>query len=117
MVWTGSGIVALIFSGFITLWLCGMDMNGGPDDLSITFFLVFAPVSLVIGGAFWWLSGYLHFCWQDEENRSFGYKLNQILTAFKCDFSVPPTIFFIPFPLLSVVSLLIAFVMWTGIFG
>ncbi len=114
-VWTGSGLYALFGVVFIATWLLGSDLS--EREAATPFFLVTALVLLILGVALERLSNYLHEYWQDEKNRGMGYAINYVFAMMKCDFSAPPTVFFIPFPLLSVVSLLIAFVMWAGIFG
>jgi hypothetical protein len=111
MIWSGAGLHGTILLFFLLTWL-GLD----PDGQTTAFFLALAPLLLIGGGILMVLSGYLDARWEDEENRGWGFKLNRVAAALKCDFCATPTLFFIPMPLLSIVSLLISLVTWIGVF-
>ena len=114
MVWSGAGLHGLILAAFLTMSVIGID----PDASSARFFLVLAPILLVLGIVLGNLSYRLQIKWSNEEARKgVGYKVNRLCAILKCDFSDPPTVFFIPMPLLSVVSLIISLVIWSGIFA
>jgi hypothetical protein len=111
MVWTGAGLYGTLLACWVVT-LTGID----PDRSPVAFFLVLSPVLLILGGALFGLSGHLRAKWSTVTNPGPGYQFNVLCGHLKCDFSDMPTVFFIPMPLLSVVSLIIALVIWAGVF-
>ena len=111
MVWTGAGLHGLMLAFFLVMSLIGID----PDKSGVKFFLVLAPFLFLFGIILTNISNRLHVIWQTEE-KGWGYKLNRVFSFLLCDFSAPPTVFFIPLPFLSIVSLIISLVIWAGIF-
>nr|WP_303316864.1 hypothetical protein [Flavivirga sp. MEBiC07777] len=96
----------------------GESLDGALEDLfTPRFFLILAPFLFIVGRLFESLAYKLHFTWEDEKNRGIGYRVNQLFSLLKCDFSDRPTLIFMPMHISAIFSLLISFIIWTGIFG
>jgi hypothetical protein len=111
MIWTGAGAHGTALTAFLVAFLAGID----PDQSTTAFFLILAPCLLIVGIALWALSGHLQRRWSVEADRGWGYRLNGVCSFLKCDFGAIPTVFFIPMPFLSLVAVLIALVVWSGV--
>ncbi len=111
MIWSGAGAYGT-FLAFAVVMFFGID----PDRSPVAFFVALSPVLLAVGLVLLGLSEHLHAKWSTAGSQGWGYKLNALCGQFKCDFSHMPTVFFIPMPLLSIVSLVIALVVWAGVF-
>jgi hypothetical protein len=113
MIWSGAGLHGTLLAALVVAWITGFD----PDESGVKYFLALAPVLFILGSMLLAASFRLQQAWADDEAaRGWGFKINRLCAILKCDFSVPPTVFFIPMPLLSVVSVIIAIVIWSGIF-
>lgn len=114
MIWSGAGLHGTLLVCYLVYALFGID----PDESGAKFFLMLAPFLLVFGIMLNNLSYNLHILWADKNHKKGnGYKFNKICAFLKCDFSEPPTIFFIPMPLLSIVSLIVSFIIWIELFA
>ena len=114
MIWSGGGLLAF----FLSVGIVGVIFGIDPDESSIKFFLVLAPVLFVFGIIFDNISYNLHTKWTKQINRKgFLYNLNKVFAFLKCDLSHRPTVFFIPLHLLSIVSIIISLIIWSGIFS
>jgi hypothetical protein len=112
MIWSGAGLHGTMLACYLVYALFGID----PDESGAKFFLVLAPILFIFGILLNNLAYNLHILWTDENHeKGNGYKFNKFCSALKCDFSVPPAIFFIPMPFLPIVSLIISFVIWIGV--
>lgn len=113
MIWSGAGLHATLLACFAVTWVTGID----PDRSAALYFLVLSPLLLILGVVLAVLSHQLHERWHGRsEAKGLGYKINALCGLLKCDFSHPPTVFFIPMPALSIISLIASLVAWSGIF-
>jgi hypothetical protein len=114
MIWSGAGLHGTLLVCYLVYALFGID----PDKSGAKFFLVVAPFLLIFGLVLNNIAYNLNILWTNENHKKGnGYRLNKICSFLKCDFSVPPAVFFIPMPLLSIVSLIVSFVIWIGLFA
>jgi hypothetical protein len=113
IVWSGAGMHGFVLACYVVWSIIGMD----PDQSRSKFFLVLAPTLVFTGFIINIVTNHLTMLWTKEHHQTgIGYKLNRIFTFLKCDLSAPATEFYIPLPYLSLVSLLLSLLCWSGIF-
>lgn len=101
VIWTGAAVHGTVLAFFLVMSLIGID----PDDSTAKFFMTLAPFIFVFGIILNLIAFRLAEIWNKPENRGAGYAVNRVFTFLLCDFSVPPTLFFIAMPFLSLISL------------
>lgn len=112
IIWTGSGPLVTLLTMFISAILIGGIDTDNPQ--TARYFLLSGILMYLIG---YWLKNLafkLHYAWEenDEPKKTIAYRINEFFILFQHDFSVPPSIFWIPIHIWGIILFLIGIEEW-----